>query len=217
MIKKGFFILFLLAQGGCFASSSVKPSKIIVVDEIAQDFQIPQSFIQTIESDLRLETKILTPVFNFVPLNVLFTEKSPQTLTSPSLQYQFSKGGGRVDLQNFIKGQGSYFMSFPAEQFAALPELEHLFYVSQAPKNKIGTEEFGIGCGKWVDLKNKFKDLQKSDFLSLNTTDQRHLFVTAGNYVFVFRKFNQIYLTQLTIADSKNVNQLCPQVKGASI
>ena len=214
LIKIIFFQFVLLVQAGFFSSSAQPASKTVRVRELAQDFQMPQSFIQMIESDLRLETKILTPVFNFIPLEVLLTEKSSQTLNSPSVLFQFPKGGGGLDFQKIIQGQGSFYLSFPPEQFTGSPDLEHLFYVSQAPKIKIGTEEFGLGCGKWLDLKNKFKDLQKNDFLSLNTTNLRHLFVTAGNYIFVFRKFNQIYLTQVTISDSKNENMLCPKTKG---
>ena len=126
-------------------------------------------------------------------------------------------GGGKIDFPDVVKGQGSFYASFPSDQFKQLPELDHLFYVSHAPKKLIDGEEFGLGCGKWVDLKGKFSSLQKVDFLSLNTTHHRHLFVMAGNYVFVFRKLNQIYVTQLTITDSKNTNQLCPQVKGSNL
>jgi hypothetical protein len=54
--------------------------------------------------------------------------------------------------------------------------------------------------------------LQKKDFLRVNTTGNRHLHVLAGSYVFVFRKSNQVLLTQITITDSKNKNNLCPEI-----
>lgn len=204
-------------MAGCSSKTSVGTTKSIVVQQVAKDFEIPKSFIQIIENDVSAETKILSPVYNFSPLTVLLTEKTSQTLKSASLLYQFPKGGGRIDFNDAIQGQGTFYLSFPLEQFRDLPEIEHLFYVSQAPKKRLEGEEFGLGCGKWVDLKNKFSNLQKADFLNLNTTQLRHIFVTAGHYIFVFRKRNQIYLTQLSLVDSKNDNELCPQVKGLTL
>lgn len=195
----------------------MEPAKHIEIHEIAKDFEIPKNFIQIIENDVAVETKILSPVFNYAPLAVLLTEKTSQTLKSASLRYQFPKGGGRIDFSEVIQGQGSFYLSFPSEQFHDLPTLEHLFYVSHAPKKNLQGEEFGLGCGKWVDLKNKFSDLQKADYLNLNTTQLRYLFVTAGHYIFIFRKLNQIYLAQLTLIDSKNETELCPQVKGFTL
>ena len=204
-----------MTQVGCFSHHDEPTVQVISVNEVPHDFQIPQAFIQSIETDLQVETKILSPVFNYVPLQILFTEKSDHVLTSPRVRIDLPKGGGRVDLQKVVQGMGSFYISFPEDQFKNLPELEHLFYISQAPKKVISNETFGVGCGKWIDLKSQFADLKKKEFLLLNSTDQRHLFVLAGHYVFVFRKLNQIYLTQVTISDSKNVNELCPQVKGS--
>ena len=217
MNKKNASALLFLVLGGCFSKAPVAPAQTVEIHEIAKDFEIPKKFIQAIENDVAAETKILSPVFIYSPLVVLLTEKTSQTLKSHALRFQFPKGGGRIDFSDVVKGQGSFYLSFPAEQFQDLPEIEHLFYVSQAPRKQLEGEEFGLGCGKWVDLKNKFSNLQKADFLNLNTTQLRHLFVTAGHYIFVFRKLNQIYLTQLTLVDSKNENELCPQVKGLSL
>lgn len=204
-----------MTLASCSSNREAPAVQVVSVNEVPHDFQIPQAFIQTIESDLQVETKILTPVYNYVPLKVLFSEKSDHVLISPKVQIEFPKGGGRIDLQQVVQGAGSFYVSFPDDQFKNLPELEHLFYVSQAPKTVISKETFGVGCGQWIDLKSQFSELKKSDYLLLNSTAQRHLFVLAGHYVFVFRKLNQIYLTQVTISDSKNLNELCPQVKGS--
>ena len=211
----GFLSLCIGVQVACTALKENPTVQVIKVIDIPRDVQIPQAFIQTIESDLQIETKILSPVFNFVPLQVLFVEKSVDVLLNPRMLFEFPKGGGRIDMQEVIRGAGSFYLSFPDEQFKNLPELEHLFYVSQAPEKEILKETFGVGCGKWIDLKNQFTDLKKSDFMLLNSTGQRHLFVLAGHYIFVFRKLNQVFLTQLSISDSRNVNELCPQVKGS--
>ncbi len=210
-------ILSFIFASACHTNHGSELTKINDVVAISADIQIPQSFIKIIEEDLLVETKILSPVYIFVPLQILFTEKTALTLKGPSLQFNLPKGGGAIDLQDVVSSQGSFFMSFPPGQFKSLPELEHLFFVSDSPRTRISNEDFGTGCGKWLDIKSKFLELQNKNFLALNTTDLRHLFVMAGHYVFVFRKLNQIYLSQLTITDSKHRNQLCPHVKGSDL
>ena len=207
-------VIFLL---GCTATKVDIPPVTVTVTDIASDFFIPQDLLKNVEKELLVESKVLVPVFSYTSLDVLFTEKTQKTLTSPSLLFRLPKGGGQVDLQRVISGKGSFYLSFPGDQFKDLPELSHLYFISQAPKIKIDSEEFGLGCGKWVDLKMQFSNLQKTNFLNLNTTDNRHIFVTAGHYIFVFRKLNQVILSQLTISDSKNSFLLCPQMKGTAI
>lgn len=207
-------VIFLF---GCTAAKVSVPPVTVTVTDIASDFFIPQDLLKNIEKELLEESKVLAPVFSYTSLDVLFTEKTQKTLTSPNLLFRLPKGGGQVDLQRVVSGKGSFYLSFPGDQFKELPELSHLYFISQAPKIKIDSEEFGLGCGKWLDLKKQFSDLQKTNFLNLNTTDNRHIFVTAGHYIFVFRKLNQVVLSQLTINDSKNSFLLCPQTKGTAI
>lgn len=196
---------------GCTAKHEHEEAKPIEINTFPKEISIPKAFIQKIEADLLNESKVLTPVYLFIPLKVLFTQKTHGTLASETVSYSLPKAGGTLDMQSIAIGQGSFYFSFPEEQFKELPELEHLFYVSQSPVTKIDGEDFGLGCGKWLDLKNNFTSFQKPNFLQLNTTKNRHLHVMAGSYIFIFRKLNQIFLTQVTITDSKNGDVLCPQ------
>jgi hypothetical protein len=104
-------------------------------------------------------------------------------------------------------------MYFPEEQFKnSEMDLLHLFFVSNSPQTKINNEQFGLGCGKWNDLKSSFKNLQNADYLKLNTNDLRYLKVIAGTYIFVFKKARNLLLTQLTITNSRHTDSLCTQV-----
>lgn len=197
---------------GCSSKHEHEEAKPIEINTFPKEISIPKAFIQKIEADLLNESKVLTPVYLFIPLKVIFTQKSHGTLVSEKVSYSLPKGGGTLDMQSIATGQGSFTFSFPEEQFKELPELEHLFYVSQSPVTKIDGEDFGLGCGKWIDLKKNFSSFQKPNFVELNTTKNRHLHVMAGSYIFIFRKLNQISLTQLTITDSKFGDSLCPQV-----
>ena len=210
-------LLLILSLMSCSDSKSKSPAQIISVQEIPSDFMMPKQLLKIVEEELLFESKILAPVYSYIPLQILFSEKTSGTLISPSVLLSLPKGGGLVDFQSFIQGKGTFFMSFPKDQFKTLPELSHLYFVSLTPKLKIESEEFGIGCGKWIDLKSQFADLQKVSFLNLNTTENRHILVAAGHYIFVFRQLNQVYLTQVTVSDSKNNSLFCPQLKEFSL
>ncbi len=217
MISLTLAFLFIFTLTSCSDSKPSSSAQVITVQEMPTDFMMPKQLLKIVEEDLLLDSKILAPVFSYVPLQVLFSEKTSGTLISPEVLLSLPKGGGQADFQNFIKGTGTFFMSFPKEQFKDLPKLSHLYFISLTPKLKIDGEEFSIGCGKWTDLQSHFADLQKVNFLNLNTFSNRHILVASGHYIFVFRQLNQVYLTQLTIKDSKSNALLCPQLKEPSL
>lgn len=204
------FIVILIS--GC-TDKNAKPEKTFIeVNEIAQEQQIPKALLQKIDEELKEEFKATPPLYSFIPLQLAFLEQQQGVLKNPHIQYNLPKGGGEVDMRDVVSGEGSFFMYFPEEQFAETDmELLHLFFVSNSPKTQINNEDYGLGCGKWNDLKDKFKSLQKSDFLKLNTNDLRYLRVTAGTYVFIFKQGRNMYLTQVTISNSRHADRLCTQ------
>ena len=188
---------------GCFKHEKIAESVRVDVNAIAKELQIPRALMAEVEAEMAKESKNFSPVFIFIPLQVQFDELSKSVLKTPSLRYSFPKGGGSIDYKDLVLGYGSFFMSFPNGQFEKLPELVHLYFVSGSPVKKIDGESFGMGCGKWIDMKGSFTKLQTSDFLKLNTTDLRYLYVSSGHYIFVFRQGAQVYLSQLTLFDSR--------------
>lgn len=200
--------LFLTACSSHHGNETVNT---IQVNEVAEDIKLPLNLFKELEKEFADEFKSVSPVFIFMPLKVQFSETHDGrgVLRDTDIQFELEKGGGKVDLKDVVSGQGSFYMHFPVEQFASTLELTHLYYISQAPIKNIQNEPFGLGCGKWIDLKAHFKKLTKPETLKLNTTQQRHLHVLAGHYVFVLKQTNQIYLAQLTITDSRYPNELC--------
>ncbi len=200
-------LIFLLA--GCAQNSSSENDEIIDVRSIAKEVQIPKVLMTALVKEIISDSKTLTPVYLFMPLQVRFSELSEGVLKKPAVRYNFPKGGGNIDLKDMVLGSGSFFLSFPAEQFDENYEFLHLYYISNSPVKKIENESFGLGCGKMIDLKKSFSKLQKPEFLKLNTSDLRYLYITAGMYVFVFKKSSQIFMAQLTIFDSRYSKELC--------
>ncbi len=198
--------LFLLS---CTRHQETEAPKRIEIDQVAAEQQIPKSVMAKLDEDFKEEFKMTPPLYSFMPLTVAFKEDQPEVLVNSSIEYIFPKGGGQLDLKDVIKGEGSFYMFFPTEQFDQDNDLLHLFFISNSPRVMIDGEAFGLGCGKWNDLKGSFKKLQSDDNLKLNTTELRYLRVVAGTYVFVFRKLKNVFLTQLTVTDSRYSNQLC--------
>lgn len=199
-----FFLLF-----ACTAQKGTKNVEVVEIRTIAKEVQIPKSLMDELIKEIISDTKTLTPVYLFMPLQVQFTEVNEGVLKKPAIRFLLPKGGGTIDLKDVISGAGSFYLSFPPEQFDDNHEFLHLYYMSNSPVKKIENETFGLGCGKMTDLKKSLSKLQKPDFLKLNTSHQRYLFVTSGIYVFVFRRASQIFMAQLTLTDSRYSKELC--------
>lgn len=202
-------LIFMLSVVGCTKTETPAEVSTVQIKDLAREVQIPKALMIQIEEELIAEGKGFSPLYVFTPLKIQFTALTPDVLSEPRLQYELPKGGGDIDLRGIVTGDGSFYMSFPKEQFEGLPDLTHLYYISNSPIQKIDRESFGLGCGKWVDLKKSFSKLQKPDFLKLNTTELRYLPVLVGRYVFVFRQGNQINLTQVTLSDSRYPQEHC--------
>src|SRR4051812_30861062 len=102
--------LFLVClQLGCTKHSGPVETTIINVTDIAKEQAIPKALMAQIESEVQTESKSITPLYFFVPLEVLFTELSDKALKSPTIQFNLPKGGGEIDLKDVVTGDGSFF------------------------------------------------------------------------------------------------------------
>lgn len=187
--------------------------KIEHVSETATDFKIPKFILNNIEKKIIEEGIKSPPIYITLPFSVKLSSESLDVLTHPYLQIDFDHGGGKLDLKNYLIGSGTFVMSFPLTQFKENLSIQGIYYLSQAPQKNIDGESFGLGCGKMLDLLPKAKLLEKDNFLKLNTTNLRYLYVVSGYYVFVLRNKNQIYITHLNVTDSRYKDSLCPELK----
>lgn len=201
----------------CSSHHEAETINTVKVNEVAEDISLPLNLFKEFEKELTEELKNVAPVFIFMPLKVRFSESHDGrgVLKDTTIQFDLEKGGGKVDLKDVINGPGSFYMNFPEEQFASTLEMMHMYYISQAPTKRIQGESFGIGCGRWIDLKGSFKKFTKPETLKFNTTQKRYLHVLAGHYVFVLKQSNQIYLSQLTLTDSRFPAELCTSLGAA--
>jgi len=204
------FILVIILMCGCVKHT--EPEDIIVNEKnVATDFKIPKAFVDKIKKSLG--ESAAQPEFLFTNLDVVLFTDQENVLKNVSTRIKLPNGGGKVDLADYIIGQGSFYLSFPADQFTnPAMTLENIFYLSEAPQIKIENEYYGLGCGKWIELKNKIKDLQIKNFLKLNTFGLRYLYVAAGQYIVVLKKGSQFFLSHLNLTDSRYTDKLCSNI-----
>lgn len=199
----------VLLFSSCEKVHDTKP-KVIVNNSLAADFKMPEALFEEIKKNLGAEK--IEPDYVFTDLEVEISTDQKNVLSYSNLLFKLPNGGGGVDLKDYVTGDGSFYLSFPAKQFETKPELAFLFYISDSPKVEIHGEEYGLGCGQWVDLKPKFSKLQEKTFLKLNTVDHAYAHVLSGQYVFVFKKGLQYYLTHLNLSDSRYSDKMCSAI-----
>lgn len=216
MIKRTTLLIAAVLLASCSKKNEMN-NNIHQINELSQDIKIPRQIMAEIVGSSGAQPNNIGLTYVFMPIQVRLTQSDSQALASDKLIFSFPKGGGELDLKSIVKGQGSFYFSFPEEQFDDLSDPEHIYYISHSPKKEIDNESFGLGCDKWVDLKKYFSKLKKENFLKVNTTDQRHLFVLSGTYIFVFKKANQILLSQLSVGDSRYKELMCLSESGEKI
>lgn len=200
----------ILMLSACEKAIEAKP-KVILNNSLANDFKVPEAIFTAIRKNLG-EGITIEPEYLFTDLDVEVHTDQKAVLSFSSLLFKLPNGGGAVDLKNYVTGEGSFYLRFPPEQFETKPELAFLFYISDSPKVKIRDEEYGLGCGQWVDLKPKFSKLQDKTFLKLNSVDHTYAHVLSGQYIFVFKKGIQYYLTHLNLFDSRYSDKMCSTI-----
>lgn len=216
-------------------SFKTETPEVITIDELPSNFKMPSKVWEMIENEgsgsagkpeAKAEAKgeakgegekpegekpkTASPPILYSSVQVFLTEKNPGILKSAAYRIDLPRGGGSLDLANFVTGNpGSFFVGFELPEEFQVGTNFRAIYLSQARKRKIENRIFGAGCSQFMDLTPKFLEMMKSEGIRANTTRQRHVTLLAGHYIFSVLKEGRIYVTQATITDSKNKNLLC--------
>jgi len=159
-------------------------------------------------SILDAKTKIEVPK-DFFGFRVQLAEKNKDVLTKEKVILQYDKGGGFLDLADYVTDiKGTFYLKWS-------PSLEldnqkiHVFYLSNAKKFRIGEDPHGVGCGKYLEITSYWNKEMSHEGIKLNTTSGRYVHVLAGTYFFALTLNNKLYLSQLTIKDSRFRERMC--------
>ncbi len=204
-MNKGLVLALFILINACSKKTETAPEN-VYINETAKDFKVPQDLFSIVQK------KYPDSQYIFSPLIVRLHNETGSVMNAETFDIHFPSGGGTLDYSKYIFRQGSFYLSFPKEQFDEKTTIEHVFYISNAPKVDLHKNKVGLGCGQWTDLYNHFFDFQKKNFLKLNTTDLRHLYVTAGQYIFVMKKEKNILISHLDITDTTQEDKLCHKI-----
>ncbi len=149
--------------------------------------------------DLILKSKV-----EMVPIKVYLLEKTRGILGGQNHQLEFPKGGGEVDLRDFVRDkQGSFYLNI---EFGVAPPSDapyKIFYLSNASARKVAGETLGSGCNRYFDISSYYLKTSKNMGFLVNTTQQRDVSALIGSYFFVAKVERKRYMAAVTIKDSR--------------
>lgn len=144
----------------------------------------------------------------FSSVKVRLVEKTPGVLVEPEVEIKLPRGGGQIDLSQFVVDkQGTFRVFFDLEEMTDEKELK-AYFISRARKRKIDGEVWGAGCNKYMNIKPFMTGAGQKTGIEVNTTRLRHLSVLGGTFFFSSGPL----VTQVTLTDSKQSHLFCDSV-----
>lgn len=148
---------------------------------------------------------------SFSVVKVRLVEKTPGVLVEPEVEIKFPRGGGEIDLADFVKAQQGTFRVFFDLEDEGTGDQMRAYFISRARKRKLDGEVWGAGCNKYMDIKKFILGEGKTKGIEVNTTRSRHDSVLGGT--FFFSSGHQV--TQVTFKDSQQSHLFCDSVAKA--
>lgn len=200
--------------------------------ESDKNVKIPLSLVKKIESDylyLKRKDKMLdnqtdAQLLNSIPrkylsLKVFFAPvESYSALTSPA-EVKMQRGGGVVDLSDVFsneKGQFQFSLKIDWEDLGFVEDDVNrlkVHFISHSKKRNLLNESWGSGCNKYFDVTSFYKSQLETKGIELSLSEQRHLSVLAGTYVFSLFKDDDLYIATLTFVDNRYSKVYCDEIK----
>ena len=208
-------IAFLLMSGLSLANEehaaevkepveAVKESEdTIHITESPDEIQIPSRIFDLINPQ-NLKINLV-----FVPVTLILKEKNPGILKKPELRIEYPRGGGTLDLSQWLTGrQGSFYVRFEFDEGSG-HDGKKTFFVSRVRKRRVENEILGSGCRKFMEIQSALNRSAKSEGLLVNTTHQRHLAVLGGSFVFTSLQGKELRLSQVSFIDRTQSQYFC--------
>ncbi len=154
------------------------------------------------ENDSKAKLEIPKDFFSF---HIYLKEKSAGILTNRNgYDLSFGAGGGTLDMQEFVQQKrGSFYFGFRPELEVEKDDVFKVFYLSNSRLNNIEGQLHGSGCDKYLDISDYFRNKMTGEGILLSASEGRHVSLMAGTYFFATSLKGKLYLSQLTIKDSR--------------
>ena len=123
-------------------------------------------------------------------------------------RYQLFKRSGSIDLsKDVISNSGSFYFKVKAQLSGAKDPIDQsmisVYFVSQKKARKVGSENYGTGCDRWLDSSTLYRETLSTGGLQLHVKDQRYITIIGGTFYFVYFQDGNLYLSTLTVDDSR--------------
>lgn len=199
--------LTFLASAGCKKELNYLDHSYVKIDQSSsiQDVIIPKKIQKEILGSATAQKK------QFFPIKAYLIEKVSSVLGDRNLEFGFSKGGGELNLSDWVDGKkrGEYTLAVHLDVEVEVQDLK-VYYFSRALKRKSQGEEIGVGCETLSEITSYFKSAMKGDGFLVSTVDRKDISVLAGDYYFIFSHEGTQYLSHLTVRDSQYPQFQCP-------
>lgn len=179
------------------------------IKQLPSDFKIPKKIFEKIEEQTKNDSKLISPVFIFLPVQVQLKSFQDNVIVDNEVNITFPNGGGTLDMNDFIRNQGTFSLSFPKSSIVEGLEVFDFVFISNTKQQFIDGEKVGLGCNTTAQMTSLYSKFNSSDFLKVNTTNFRHLNVIGGQFILVFKKSNQYYLSHINVIDSTHPELFC--------
>ncbi|MNK91718.1 hypothetical protein D3C87_1118320 [compost metagenome] len=145
----------------------------------------------------------------FAEVSVILKEKNPGVVKGGEVKIKFPRGGGEVNLADYItETPGSFYVSFEYPDFAGSAQ-QKVIFVSKARKRRIDNQVFGAGCNQYFDITKAFAKAMLTDGIKVNTVRERYTSVLGGHFLFSAAKEGSQYMAQVTFRDSTHNHLFC--------
>lgn len=144
-------------------------------------------------------------------LKAYLIEETPGVLGKKNYQVQFPQGGGELDLGDFLNSEKSGLWSLAIDVDHAEEKEASLsvFFVSHGKRRKLSGQVFGSGCGRILEVTSYFKKSMRKNGFEVSSSGARDISAIGGDFFFVVRKAEKMWLSRLTISDRYRSKYLC--------
>ncbi len=192
----------------------IEEKDIVLVDQLPDDFIVPQVVWNSMKPkfpDQKEKSIIYTSV------KVFLKEKNKGVLKKPTIAFEFSRGGGELDLSTLVgTNPGTFFLGFEFPEFENALQ-KKAFFISQSRQRKVDGEVLGSGCNKVFDISSEFFKQIGEEGIKINTTRFRHDSILGGHLVVYAEGEKNWLLTQITFFDSDRQDLFCKGFRAAIV
>jgi hypothetical protein len=226
--------LYLILSAGCglVACKEHSNEEIVFVEKApvrtSKDFLIPVEMRKEIEKKyvefirkenpkIILEDDVLLDRIPRDFLNIdIKLRSSASGVLSDHLMFKMPRGGGMIDLKDYVVGKkGSFYLSYNAARSNKPEErvpVNLVYFLSEARQKTIDGEKYGVGCRSYLNVTTLFQSMEHKDF-QLNATGQRYIPVIGGVFYFIqFDAQRKIFLSAIRIIDSRYPEMFCSEI-----